>query len=65
VRRRGGKVDKLRHTPDLGNQLKHLLGHQQSAVAWFCALSVFDLYGSRVFNHMRQGMDDLIPPEIA
>ncbi len=65
VRGGGGEINVHRDTADSGNKLQYLVGHQKAAVPRLCTLAVLDLDGTRILNHIRQGMDDLIPSEVA
>ncbi len=53
------------HPANGGDELVDLVPHQQTAVAGLGALAVLDLDGAGVFLHLRDGMQDFVPPEVA
>ena len=59
------QVDAGGHSPDGGNQLIDFVPHQQSAVSGFGTLPIFDLDGTGILFHVRDGMNNLIPAKIA
>jgi hypothetical protein len=46
-------------------KLIDLMPHQQAAVAGLGPLAVFDLDGAGILLHLRQGVNDFVPAEIA
>ena len=65
VRGWAGQADTGGNPANGGDQLVHLVPHEKATVAGFRPLSVLDLDGTGVLLHLRQGMDDLVPTEIA
>ena len=65
MRRRAGQAYSGRDATDGRDQLVDLVPHQESAIARLGTLSVFNLDGAGVLFHFRQGVDDLVPAEIA
>ena len=60
-----GRLTPVRHAADRGDQLVHLVPHQKPAVAGLGPLAVLDLDRAGVLLHLRQGVDDLVPAEVA
>jgi hypothetical protein len=62
---RAGQADPRGHAADGGDKLVDLVPHEQAAVAGLGPLAVFDLDGAGIFLHLRNGVNDLVPAEIA
>ena len=63
--RGAGQAHARGHAADCGDELVHLVPHQQAAVAGLGALAVLDLNGAGIFLHLGDGVDDLVPAEVA
>ncbi len=58
------QVDTGGHASNSRNQLVDLVPHQQTAVTGFGPLAIFDLNGTGIFLHLRDGVNDFIPAKI-